>query len=101
MIKVYYKKNCDVVEEINISGHAMYDAKGKDIVCAGVSAALTTTINGILAFDKDSINYSGDNPVVITNIKKDKITNNLLSNFLDILKQMECKYQKNIIVKEK
>lgn len=100
MIKVEYKKVDNVIETIKINGHAMYDDKGKDIVCAGVSTALTTTINAILAFDKNSIEYKGENPFILNNIKKDDITNKLLENLLDILIQIETKYQENIIVKE-
>ena len=34
--------------KIVISGHALYDEYGKDIVCASVSSIIYTTINGIL-----------------------------------------------------
>ena len=43
MIKVEKKKNF-----ISISGHAMYDTLGKDIVCASVSTMVTVTVNAIL-----------------------------------------------------
>ena len=44
MIKV------DLTKEnvITISGHANYDDKGKDIVCASVSSIVITTINAII-----------------------------------------------------
>ena len=101
MIKVYYKKIDGIIDSVELSGHAMYDDLGKDIVCAGVSTALTTTINAILTFDKNAIKYDSMNPFKIENIKKDNITNKLLENFIDILKQIESKYKKNIIVKER
>ena len=32
---------------IEVEGHAMYDAHGRDIVCAGVSAILQTAVLGL------------------------------------------------------
>mgnify|MGYP002524039258 CR=1 FL=1 len=55
MIKVNIGK-----DHIQIKGHAMFDDYGKNIVCAGVSSVVTTTINAILSFDKDYINYIND-----------------------------------------
>ena len=101
MIKVYYKKVDGIIKSVELSGHAMFDENGKDIVCAGVSTALTTTINAILTFDNHAIEYKEDKIFIVENIKKDNITNKLLENFIDILKQIECKYKKNIIVKER
>lgn len=34
---------------IEVEGHAMYDAHGRDIVCAGVSAILQTAVLGLEA----------------------------------------------------
>ena len=52
MIRVDIKK-----KHIKISGHAMFDEYGKDIVCAAASAIVTTSINGILRIDEEAINY--------------------------------------------
>ena len=49
MIKVLKKGSI-----IKISGHANYDEKGKDIVCASVSSIVITTINAIIEIDHDS-----------------------------------------------
>ena len=84
MIKVYYKKVDGIIESIELSGHAMYEDLGKDIVCAGVSSALTTTINAILTFDNEAIEYNSSNPFNLKNIKKDNITNALLDNFIEV-----------------
>ena len=53
MIKVELKDNL-----ITIKGHAGYDDKGKDIVCASVSSIVITTINGIIEINPDAIDYS-------------------------------------------
>ena len=55
MIKVNVKITNSIIDEINITGHANYEESGKDIVCAGVSASLITTVNAILEFDNKSI----------------------------------------------
>lgn len=48
MITIRYK--CDEAHELKISGHAGYAEKGKDIVCAGVSA-ITYALLGIIDAD--------------------------------------------------
>ena len=96
MIKVVKKENT-----IEITGHSNYDTLGKDIVCSAVSSIVTTTINGIISIDEKAISYSYQNDkMTISNIKKDKITNKLLDNMLDLLKSLAKDYPKNICVKE-
>jgi len=50
MIKVTILKDDNCVKEIKFDGHALFDEYGKDIVCAGVSSTLITTVNAILSF---------------------------------------------------
>ena len=96
MIKVVKKENI-----IEITGHSNYDTLGKDIVCSAVSSIVTTTINGIISIDEKAISYSYKNDkMIITNNKKDEITNKLLNNMLDLLKSLAKDYPKNINVKE-
>jgi uncharacterized protein YsxB (DUF464 family) len=47
MIKVVVSKKDDIINKIEIKGHAKYDESGKDIVCAAVSATVITTVNAI------------------------------------------------------
>ena len=70
MINVTVKRDKSI-NEIRIVGHAKYDIYGKDIVCAGVSSALITSVNACLLFDKDSIYYEEENNFYLKNIKKD------------------------------
>ena len=44
-------------DRITVSGHAHYEASGKDIVCAGVTALVTTLIDAITALTNDKIQY--------------------------------------------
>ena len=100
MIKATFKRKNNFIEEINITGHAKYSEYGKDIVCAGVSSSLITTLNAILLFDKDAIKYNESNNFNLVNLKKDNITNTLLENLFNSLKAIEKDYKDNIKVKE-
>jgi hypothetical protein len=97
MIKVLKKE-----DKIEITGHSGYDTLGKDIVCSAVSSIVTTTINGIISIDEKAINYKyHDDTMIISNIKKDEITNKLLNNMMDLLESLSKDYPKNISVKER
>lgn len=100
MIKATFKRKDNFIEEINITGHAMYNEYGKDIVCAGVSSSLIVTVNAVLLFDKDAIKYNESNNFNLVNLKKDNITNTLLENLFNSLKAIEKDYKDNIKVKE-
>jgi uncharacterized protein YsxB (DUF464 family) len=100
MIKVSIKRNNDVIDNIKCSGHANYDKFGKDIVCASFSTMIITTINAILEIDKNAISYTDTNNLEIINIKKDDITNKLLNNLVNLIKELKNTYDKNIIIKE-
>ena len=98
MIKVViHGKN----DKVTISGHALYDDYGKDIVCAGVSSVVITTINAILTFNKEYINYSINNDnVSIEIIEHNDIVDNLISNMIDMLENIENDYPKNIKIRK-
>lgn len=100
MINVNIKKENNIITELKISGHAKYDEYGKDIVCAGVSSTLITSVNACLTFDKESIYYEEKNNFYLKNIKKDEITNKLLENLINMLKSIESDYKDNIKIKE-
>lgn len=95
MIKIRIKENNNKVEEISIIGHAMYDDFGKDIVCSSVSSIVITTVNAIERIDKDSISYT-ELPFNLKKEKDNEITNVLLINMIDLLKELQEQYPKNI-----
>ena len=98
MIKVNVVKENSKYKKISILGHALYDDYGKDIVCSAVSSIVTTTINGCIALDKDSLKYEvNEEGVVISNIVGDN-TNTLINNMVSLLKELEEKYPTNIKV---
>ena len=97
MIRVEIKKKNNIYNEISVKGHAMYDDYGKDIVCSAVSSIITTSINCILALDKDGLKYkanSGD--VVISNIKNDEKIIKLLDVTIKMLTELKNDYPLNI-----
>ncbi len=100
MIKVKVTKDSDMIKSVSILGHAMYADFGKDIVCSAASSIATTTINGILSFDKEGLSYEvSKDGLVIKDIKTDNITQTLLNNMISLLKELEKDYPTNVEVK--
>ena len=98
MIKVEVVKEKDLYKKVSIIGHAMYADYGKDIVCSAVSSIVTTTINGCIALDKDSLSYEvNDKGIVISNIVEGN-TQTLINNMVSLLRELEEKYPTNIKV---
>lgn len=100
MIKVYVEKK-DRIHFISIKGHAEYDVYGKDIVCASVSSIVTTTVNGILSFDKENLFYHVKEGLIEIEAKKEnREVELLLNNMISLLKELEKEYAKNIKIEE-
>ena len=100
MIKVVIEKDKDNFKSVSILGHAMYADYGKDIVCAAASSIATTTINGILSLNKESLKYDvSKEGLVITINSNDKNTQLLIENMINLLKELESEYPTNIEVK--
>ena len=94
MIKVIVKDN-----EIKISGHAKFDEYGKDIVCASVSSIIYTTINGILNINEKAIKVTDDGVISIEILCNDYVTNKLINNMINLLKELEEQDPKNLKIK--
>ena len=100
MIKITIQKEKEQIKRVLIHGHAMYDTYGKDIVCAAVSSILTTTVNAILRFDENAISYDDEKDFCLEVQKQDTITLKLLDNMIDLWKELESEYPKNIKIRE-
>ncbi|MCI8394014.1 MAG: ribosomal-processing cysteine protease Prp [Bacilli bacterium] len=97
MIHITLKRKNQIVTEIYLKGHALYEDYGKDIVCAGVSAILTTTINGILKIKENAITYLQKKDFFqITIQSQDNVTKALIENMLDLFQELAKTYPKNI-----
>ena len=96
MIKINIKKN-----QIIIEGHSNYSEFGTDIVCASVSSISITTINALLKLDNKCIKYEEkDGFIKIDILKHNKYVDTLIENMIDLLKELEKQYKKNIQVNE-
>ena len=100
MIKVSVLQENRKYKKINILGHAMYDDYGKDIVCSACSSIVITTVNGILALKKGSLDYLVSKKGMTINVKiDDETTQILLNNMVSLLRELEGNYPNNIEVK--
>ena len=100
MIQVRITYHDGAITHIDVTGHSGYEDSGKDIVCAGVSAILTTSVNAILAFDNKSLKIVSEEPFELQILSHDAITSKLLLNMISLFKEMAESYPKNITVKE-
>ena len=99
MIKVIVKRNNKQIQEMIISGHALYDTVGKDIVCAAVSSMAITTVNAILSLE-ETIKYQEDEGLLkISVIKGTDVNAKLLDNLNRMLKELMSQYPKNIEIR--
>ena len=88
MIKVSVLKENRKYKKITILGHAMYDDYGKDIVCSACSSIVITTVNGILALKKGSLDYLVSKKGMTINVKiDDETTQILLNNMVSLLRE--------------
>lgn len=101
MITITLKNEGKALKQIIFHGHAMYDDYGKDIVCAGVSTILTTTVNAILKFNDQAIELLQEKDIVLTVLSEDEVTSKLLENMVELLYELEESYPKNIAIRKR
>ena len=91
---IIIKKNNN---KIVISGHALYDEYGKDIVCASVSSVSICTVNAIISINDNAIEAIEKEGELIININSnDDITNKLMDNMFRCFKELEKQYPNNV-----
>ena len=95
MIKVNKTDNI-----ITICGHANSAEYGKDIVCASASSIIYTTLNALKRINQDSVDVIDNKDMTIKVLGSDEITLSLVDNMMELLKELEKDYPKNINVKE-
>ena len=97
MIKVEVTK-----KDIQITGHAMYDDYGKDIVCAAVSSIVTTSVEGIASINEDAIDVKEEKDKLTMIINShDEVTTKLIKTMINLLKELQKKYPENIKITNK
>lgn len=101
MIKVNILSNELYVTKVEITGHANYDIKGKDIVCSSASSIVITTVNGILSINNNYLKYENNNDLLTIEINSyNEIVNILINNMINLLKELETSYPNNLKIKE-
>ena len=103
MIKIQINKTNNKYSSFIVSGHSNYDEKGKDIVCAGVSAIVVGGMNSLLNENKNAIEYKckdGYAYILVKDIDNDNI-NKILDVITTQLYTIEESYPKFIKIIEK
>lgn len=96
MIKINLIKSNDQIKGLEIKGHAMSAAKGKDLICAAVSAIVT---GGFNAFnDEDIIICSLEEGYAKVEVASER-GQLILETIIVQLKTIEESYPKNIKIK--
>ncbi len=97
MIKVKINYKDDFIKGFKVTGHANYDDYGKDIVCASVSSIVITSINMALRLDESSVKVANKSGLIEAEVlKQNEIINKVFVNMIDMLKELENDYSKNI-----
>ena len=100
MIKVSVLKDKDNYKKIDVTGHALYDDFGRDIVCASASSIIITSINACIKINEESIKYDYTKDGIKIDIhSNDEIIQKLMDNMIKLLEELSIDYPKNIIVK--
>ena len=100
MIVVKVKYNQSSVCEVTITGHANYADFGKDIVCSSVSSIVITTVNGIDSVVSGFLTVEEKKDQMKLIVQRDEeIGQKLLWYMIELLKELQVNYPKNIIVK--
>lgn len=89
MIKVIIFKNKEgYIGKYNVSGHAGYDAKGKDIVCAAVSALAQTALISLVEvcdIEEKKIEYFIDEEKGVLDVNIPKIIDIDIRNKVEVV----------------
>ena len=57
MIRIKLTKKDNVIEKVEIKGHADYADYGKDVVCSAVSSIACTALLGLIEFSSRKFKY--------------------------------------------
>ena len=97
MTSIKVLKENEKVINIEIKGHTNYENIGKDIVCASISSIVTTTVNAIIRINEEAILYDiKDGYMNIQILNHDKYIDILITNMIDLLKELTNNYPKNV-----
>ncbi|QGS51689.1 ribosomal-processing cysteine protease Prp [Spiroplasma tabanidicola] len=89
------------IKKVTVSGHAEADNYGNDLVCAGITAIISGTLNGLdQLYKKDVELIVLENEIVIIVKKDSKDLQKILIFLLIQLQTIEIQYPKNFKIEE-
>lgn len=97
MINISIKKGNEI-EEIEVTGHAFQNEKGKDIVCASVSTAIYVSLN-LLERLTIKVDYKLEEGYFNIQSNGNYIVNAVLQNLEFTFKDLERQFPKYIKIK--
>lgn len=100
MIKVRIKYKSNLINELNISGHAGYADKGKDLICAAVSSISIGLCNAIDELKATANIEIGDNIIKISDIGVDELSQTVLKTAIIQLQTVEEQANKYLEIKK-
>ncbi len=97
MIKVKMSYEGNFITGFKVTGHAGYDVRGKDIVCAAVSSVVITSLNMALKLDENAVKVINKEGLIDAQVlKQDEVINKIFENMKEMLQELERDYEKNI-----
>ena len=89
------------INSFKIIGHADYADYGYDIVCSGITTAVFTSLGLIKKYltDGDYDYQELDGTICLTLNKTNQIVNDIIENLIEVLKNIERQYPKNLKIK--
>ena len=89
-------KEVDNKFNVVVDGHADFKKFGKDIVCAGVSTALTMTINALDNLGYNIIGLEMSEGYSTFTVESNDITRAIIKTFKEVVTQLSEEHPKNV-----
>ncbi|AUB31341.1 ribosomal-processing cysteine protease Prp [Spiroplasma floricola] len=96
MVKAKIVEKNNIINSFVVKGHANFDKFGQDIVCAGITAIVSGSLNALDIKFKNNVELNvNENEISIKVIKNDDLLNHLLEFMIIQLETIEVQYPKN------
>jgi len=92
MIKVIYEVKDDMYKSLDVSGHALSDEYGKDLICASVSSIMFGFMNALDALNENIDIKQLTNEIKVVNKSDSGIVQNYFELVMIQLKTIEESY---------
>lgn len=100
MISIVFRKKRNCLTHVEVSGHALFDEYGRDIVCAAVTSALMMCANGLTEILNSDCDILVQEDKVSITLKEDLKEEQILMSALKLhYENLTEDYKKNIKLK--